>query len=152
MKRKYAILIFALILALSVTACTKTGTDLDEENNPGLENGEENQDEETPDDDSQEAPNKWPQNFMTEAPELDGGIVVVKEEGASKYFIELKNISHDDAIDYIESVKKAGFLDNSNGHIDDNSIRYKGMDKSNNLLIFNWNKSQIAKVELIKSN
>ena len=150
------ILALAVVLVFTITACNNNEPDKDDEVIMPAEE-EELEDTETEvvestDIETEEVTNSWPKDFMPGAPELEGNIVVVKEEGPNKYFVELKDIAYDDAVDYVNSLKDAGFVDNTNEHIDDKSIQYKGMDASNNLLIFHWDKSQIAKVELIKKN
>lgn len=150
------ILALAVVLVFTITACNNNEPDKDDEVIMPAEEEELEETEtevvESTDIETEEVTNSWPKDFMPGAPELEGNIVVVKEEGPNKYFVELKDIAYDDAVDYVNSLKDAGFVDNTNEHIDDKSIQYKGMDASNNLLIFHWDKSQIAKVELIKKN
>ena len=150
------ILALAVVLVFTITACNNNEPDKDDEVIMPAEEEELEETEtevvESTDIETEEVSNSWPKDFMPGAPELEGNIVVVKEEGPNKYFVELKDIAYDDAVDYVNSLKDAGFVDNTNEHIDDKSIQYKGMDASNNLLIFHWDKSQIAKVELIKKN
>jgi len=161
MKRIF-ILILSLILIFSMVACTRDNIDSDKdtrlptEGKEEIENGidDENPDEEeetnTDQDKSEEVSDKWPEDFMPEAPKLEGDIVISKEEGPKKYFLKFDNIEYDEAVSYVNTVKEAGFSKNANDHIDRDAINYKGMDEDNNLLIFHWNKNGISKLELIK--
>ncbi|HLR20971.1 MAG TPA: hypothetical protein VK087_03100 [Tissierellaceae bacterium] len=152
-------LILGLVLVLSITACS-TDEPIDDEDTPPIENREDLEEEEekkeeeseTTSEDPEKFSDEWPEDFMPEAPKLAGDIVRSKEEGPHKYFLEFKDISHDDASDYVDSIKEAGFTENTNEYIDTNSIKYKGMDKDNNLLILYWDKSEIVKLELIKKD
>ena len=166
MKRIY-ILILSLILVFSMVACTNGNIDGDqdatlpvetkdekendvEEDNQEPDNQEPQEEPSTDPDETKEVSDKWPKDFMPEAPVLEGDIVRSKEEGPKKYFLEFDNIDYDDAVDYVDTVKEAGFSKNVNEHVDTNIVKYKGMDEANNLLIFHWNKNGITKLELIK--
>src|SRR5699024_11200780 len=103
MKRIF-ILILSLILIFSMVACTRDNIDSDKdtrlptEGKEEIENGidDENPDEEeetnTDQDKSEEVSDKWPEDFMPEAPKLEGDIVISKEEGPKKYFLKFDNI------------------------------------------------------------
>lgn len=156
MKRKL-LLALSLVLALSITACSK------EDKDKPVVDGEDKtpvQDIDTPEDDNsteekpeeEQTSNQWPEGFMEKAPKFEEEINIVKQEGPNKYFIQFQNVEYDDTKEYIESIKEAGFTQNVNENTNSNSLKYKGMDSENNLMIFYWGKDGIAKLELIKKN
>lgn len=161
MKRKLK-LILALVLVLSITACANDdGPDVDDSTPPveeseepeddtdvDKEQGDQEEPETTPEN---EVSDKWPDDFMPQAPKLAGEIVVAKEEGPKKMFLEFDDISHNEASDYVDSIKEAGFTDNTNEENNSNIVKYKGMDKEKNLIVFIW-KEEITKLELIKKD
>lgn len=159
MKRKLMIML-TLVLALSVTACSKDDDNVAEEDTtPPVENtdkpevdvDDEKEPEDTPEVTDGQA-GDWPADFMPTAPVLDESPVVVKDEGPNKMFLEFRDMDYDEASSYVVSMKAAGFTENTNENLDENNINYKGMDAAKNLLIFHWDKSGIAKLEMIKTS
>ncbi|NLY36854.1 MAG: hypothetical protein GX046_06420 [Tissierellia bacterium] len=169
MKNKFMILL-GLIVILSISACTQDkdtviGVDdpspaeetktleiedvQEPEEDMALELEEES--EATTPSPGADSSIKWPEDFMSSAPKLQGEIALVKEEGPNKRYIELKDIAYDDAINYVDSIKEAGFTQNYNEDINANIVKYKAMDSKKNLIVFIW-KKDITKVELIKAN
>lgn len=79
----------------------------------------------------------WPKDQMDKVPELEGKIINVTS--SKEYvFIELEYVKEEDALSFIEAVKKQGFNVNSSQTTSKNSILYMTQnDKGYNLSI-NW--------------
>lgn len=169
MKRKFLI-ILGLILTLSITACAKDdavedgdtvvedqGQDVDSSVTEEEKAAEEDQDESDGEDsttsmDDNGESGKWPSDFMPEAPKLKGDIKVVKEEGPNKYFLEFENIQYEDAQDYVDDLRDAGFNDELTEEANENMVKYKANDSNKNMVVFIWKKDAITKLELIKKD
>lgn len=167
--KRILILLLSLILVFNLVGCRKTDGPKDQNSSLPVEDKQVNEDEidnskeedieadiekdqdkEGEDEGQEESDSKWPQGFMDQAPRLEGNISIAKEEGPHKYFLKYKDMDQDQAKTYVQEVKDAGFTKNVNDYSNSNVVKYKGMDSSNNLIIFHWNKNGIAKLELIK--
>lgn len=162
MKRKLLI-ILGLVLTLSITACAEdSGEDVDtpvedqeqevDINVDGEDQAADKDQEEDSNISSGDVSDEWPSGFMPEVPKLKGDIKVVKEEGPNKYFLEFENIQYEDAQDYVDDLRDAGFNDELTEEANENMVKYKANDSNKNMVVFIWKKDAITKLELIKKD
>ena len=163
MKRKLLI-ILGLVLTLSITACAGDGgedvdtpvEDQGQEVDSAIDKEEDQETDKDQEEDSDisrgDVSDEWPSSFMPEVPKLKGDIKVVKEEGPNKYFLEFENIHREDAQNYVDDLRDAGFNEELTEEANENMVKYKANDSNKNMVVFIWKKDAITKLELIKKD
>lgn len=174
--RRNLLVILMLVLAVSLTACgtkaddnSTTAPETEEtenvevvdEDTPEEPQEEENVDEETneeadePADEEEVAENEesftWPKDFMPNVPEFQGKIFKFTEKQDNVHiYIGFEDVTHEEAVNYVEELKEAGFTKDSNGYSSEGTVNYKGNDKDGNFVKFHWSQNGYGGVDMIK--
>lgn len=93
----------------------------------------------------------WPNDFMPNVPEFQGKIFKFTEKQDDVHiYIGFEDVSHEEAVNYVDALKEAGFTKDSNGYSSNGTVNYKGLDKDNNFVKFHWSQNGYAGVDMIK--
>lgn len=169
--RRNLLIILMLVLAVSLTACgTKSednpatapeteDVDLVEEDvveDAEKEEAEETDETEEPaetDEDDADAEDEltWPSDFLPSVPEFQGRIFKFTEKQDDVHiYIGFEDVTYEEAVDYVEELKEAGFTKDSNGYTSEGTVNYKGDDKDGNFVKFHWSQNGYGGVDIRK--
>lgn len=92
----------------------------------------------------------WPKDFFNDIPELEGKITQVSSSSPQDKFVYIEYVTEEDALDYTEKLKKAGFVDNPSEAISGDYLNYQAGHENGDYIVFDWSNSGYATISLVK--
>lgn len=92
---------------------------------------------------------EWPSDFMPNVPEFKGKIFKVNEKDFDHMYLAYENVTQEEAVEYIQSLKDAGFVNDADEYIASTVVNFKGYDKDGNFAKFRWSENGYATVDMI---
>lgn len=93
----------------------------------------------------------WPSDFLKEIPELDGKITEVSSSGETEKYIYMEYVKKEDALEYINKIKEAGFTESPTESITSDYLEYQASNSSEDYIMFNWSSGDYVSITLVKS-
>lgn len=93
----------------------------------------------------------WPSDFLKEIPELDGKITEVSSSGETEIYIYMEYVKKEDALEYINKIKEAGFTESPTESITSDYLEYQASNSSEDYIMFNWSSGDYVSITLVKS-
>lgn len=172
MKRKL-FMVSALAVSLLVAGCTSDNSDVVEENTAPVENPVEEAEEAVEEakdeaeealDQAEEAEEKveeaeeaideatdqvWPASYMAHVPEFEGTIFKINEKDVNHMYVAFEEVDQEDAVEYVQTLKDAGFTVDADEYIASTVVNFKGNDKDGNFVKFRWSENGYATVDMV---
>lgn len=92
----------------------------------------------------------WPKDFFKDIPELEGKITQVSSSSPQDKFVYIEYVVKEDALNYLEKLKKAGFTDTPSESTSGGYLNYQASNSAGDYIIFDWSDSGYATVSLVK--
>lgn len=92
----------------------------------------------------------WPQDFFKDLPELEGKITGITSSGNTEKYIYLEYVEKQDALDYIEKIKEAGFISSPSESMSGDYLSYESGNDNGDYIVFTWSSSENASITMIK--
>lgn len=158
--RRKSLIILALVLAISVfaTACASDSGEKTpeepivngEDNSGDLQDNTEEDIEELKAEDITE--DNWADSFMKNVPVLEGEVVSVDARDDSHVYVSFESVEYDEAVEYVEELKSAGFSYYTEEMVEEHIIKYNGTDTNNNIVKFHWAPNGRSGINLIRKD
>lgn len=168
------IIISALALSLLLAGCNSDNNEVVEDNTAPVEDAVEEIEEETEDaveeveeeaeelgDETEEVVDEvedeieeetaevWPADFMSNVPEFEQTIFKINEKDAKHMYVAFEDVSQEDAVEYVETLKDAGFSNDADQYIASTVVNFKGYDENGNFAKFRWSENGYATIDMI---
>lgn len=92
----------------------------------------------------------WPNDFL-DIPELEGKITSISSSGSAEKYIYIEYVKKDDALDYIDKIKEAGFSASPSESISGSFINYESGNENGDYIVFSWSDNENASITMHKS-
>lgn len=93
----------------------------------------------------------WPSDFFIEIPELEGKITEVTSSGETEKYVYMEYVKKEDALDYLDKIKDAGFIESPTESISSDYLEYQASNSSEDYIIFSWVSGDYVSLSLVKS-
>lgn len=92
----------------------------------------------------------WPKDFFIEIPELEGKITGLSSNGNTEKDVSFEYVEKENAIDFVNKIKEAGFTESSSESVSGDYIEYQGYNSNQDYIIFVWNSDKSSSITLVK--
>lgn len=92
----------------------------------------------------------WPKDFFKDIPELEGKIIEVSSSSPQDKFVYIEYVTKEDAMDYLEKLKEAGFTESPSESISGGYVNYQAGNEKGDYFVFDWSDSGYATINLVK--
>lgn len=93
----------------------------------------------------------WPKDFFKNIPELEGKITEVSSSSPQAKFIYIEYVIKEDALNYIEKLKKIGFTESPSESMSGDSLNYEASNENEDHIIFSWSNTGYATINILKA-
>lgn len=93
----------------------------------------------------------WPKDFFEEIPELEGKITGLNSYGDSEKDLYIEYVLKEEAADFINKVKEAGFVEEASESTSNDYIEYQAYNADEDYIIIVWNSDNSASISMTKS-
>jgi len=92
----------------------------------------------------------WPADFLEGVPELEGKITGISSDGDLQKDIYVEYVKKEDALDFIEKIKKAGFTEEASESVSGDYIDYQAYNSNEDYIIIIWNSDNTSSISMSK--
>lgn len=92
----------------------------------------------------------WPKDFFKGLPELEGKITGVSSSGEKEKYLYIEYVEKENAIDFINKIKNAGFIEGATEAISGDYMNYEASNSNGDYIVFSWNSGNYSSLSLVK--
>ena len=92
----------------------------------------------------------WPEDFFNDIPKLEGKITQVTSNSPEDKVVYFEYVTKDDAMDYLNKLKEAGFIDAPSESLSGSYLNYQANNEKGDYILFDWSDGGYATINVLK--